>query len=153
MEATTRMTDRRQTGLLSSAVAGDEVAFRKIIATYHDDMRRVARYIARDGTLAEEATQAAWVIAWKKLGNVNGDRPVGRAGPARHGENPRLAGQLGFGQRHEPGARFMPAHNGLNRVGIMQRIKQGKVAFARHAIDPVNAVGLQPPYDEVGNSG
>jgi RNA polymerase sigma factor (sigma-70 family) len=73
MEAATRMTDRRQTGVLAAAVAGDEVAFRTIIATHHDDMRRVARYIARDGTLAEEATQAAWVIAWKKLSNVNGE--------------------------------------------------------------------------------
>ena len=33
-------------------------------------MRRVARYVTRDGALADDATQAAWVIAWKKLGNV-----------------------------------------------------------------------------------
>ena len=56
--------------LIASAAAGDEYAFRRIIAEHHDDMRRVAKYITRDRVLADEATQAAWVIAWKKLGKV-----------------------------------------------------------------------------------
>ena len=42
----------------------------RIIVEHHDDMRRVAKYITRDRVLADEATQAAWVIAWKKLGKV-----------------------------------------------------------------------------------
>ena len=70
MEAVTRMADRRRASLLASAAAGDEVAFQKIIVEHHDDMRRVAKYITRDRALADEATQAAWVIAWKKLGKV-----------------------------------------------------------------------------------
>jgi RNA polymerase sigma-70 factor (ECF subfamily) len=70
MEAVTRMADRRRAGLLASAAAGDEVAFQRIIVEHHDDMRRVAKYITRDGALADEAAQAAWVIAWKKLGKV-----------------------------------------------------------------------------------
>ena len=57
--------------MLTSAAAGDEIAFQRIIAEHHDDMRRVARFITRDGALADEATQAAWLIAWKKLGNVH----------------------------------------------------------------------------------
>ena len=64
------MADRQRAGLLVSAAAGDEVAFQRIIAAYHDDMRRVATYIARDKALAEEATQAAWIIAWKKISDV-----------------------------------------------------------------------------------
>ena len=56
--------------VLEAAAAGDEVAFRQVIVEHHDDMRRVARYITRDAQLADEATQAAWVIAWRKLGNV-----------------------------------------------------------------------------------
>lgn len=56
--------------LLEAAAAGDEVAFRQVIVEHHDDMRRVARYITRDAQLAEEATQATWCIAWRKLGNV-----------------------------------------------------------------------------------
>ena len=70
MEAVTQMADRRRASLLASAAAGDEVAFQQIIVEHHDDMRRVAKYITRDRVLADEATQAAWVIAWKKLGKV-----------------------------------------------------------------------------------
>ena len=56
--------------LIASAAAGDEYAFRRIIAAHHDDMRRVCVYIAGDRTIADDATQAAWVIAWKKIGTV-----------------------------------------------------------------------------------
>ena len=66
----TRAAARQDVGLLASAAAGDEVAFRRIIAENHDDMRRVAAHVTGDRGLAEEATQAAWLIAWKRLGNV-----------------------------------------------------------------------------------
>ena len=66
----TQTAGRQQASLLASAAAGDEIAFRRIIAAHHEDMRRVAAYVAGDHAIAEEATQAAWVIAWKKLGNV-----------------------------------------------------------------------------------
>jgi RNA polymerase sigma-70 factor (ECF subfamily) len=33
-------------------------------------MRRVCVFVTRDETLAEEAVQAAWSIAWRKLGSV-----------------------------------------------------------------------------------
>ncbi|MEA2026797.1 MAG: sigma-70 family RNA polymerase sigma factor [Chloroflexota bacterium] len=66
----TRTAGRQEAALLASATAGDEIAFRRIIAAHHDDMRRVAVYITRDRSLAEEATQAAWLIAWKKLSKV-----------------------------------------------------------------------------------
>jgi RNA polymerase sigma-70 factor, ECF subfamily len=69
MEAATQTADRVP-GLLASAAAGDGIAFQEIIVEHHDDMRRVATYVTRDRVLAEEATQAAWLIAWKKLGNV-----------------------------------------------------------------------------------
>ena len=64
------MADRRGSDVLASAAAGDEIAFRRIIAAHHEDMRRVCAYIAGDLTMAEEATQAAWVIAWKRLRDV-----------------------------------------------------------------------------------
>ena len=56
--------------VLASAAAGDEVAFRRLIAEHHEDMRRVCAYVSGDLTIAEEATQAAWVIAWKRLRDV-----------------------------------------------------------------------------------
>ncbi len=61
---------RQEASLLASAVAGDEIAFRRIIAAYHDDMRKVCVAIADDRAIADEATQSAWVIAWKRLGDV-----------------------------------------------------------------------------------
>ncbi|MEA2025277.1 MAG: sigma-70 family RNA polymerase sigma factor [Chloroflexota bacterium] len=68
----TRTATRQGTDVLASAAAGDEIAFRRIIADHHEDMRRVCRAIAGDDTVADEAVEAAWVVAWKKLGMVRG---------------------------------------------------------------------------------
>jgi RNA polymerase sigma-70 factor (ECF subfamily) len=71
MEAQTSVVERRQTDVLASAAAGDEVAFSRIVAKHHDDMRKVCMAIADDRSIADEATQSAWVIAWKRLGDVS----------------------------------------------------------------------------------
>ena len=42
----------------------------RLIAEYQEDMRRVCSYVLGESALAEEATQAAWVVAWKKIGTV-----------------------------------------------------------------------------------
>jgi RNA polymerase sigma-70 factor, ECF subfamily len=73
MEVQTRMIDRRAASALASAAAGDEIAFRRIVAAHHDDMRKVCMAIAGDRAIADEATQLAWVIAWKRLGDVRDD--------------------------------------------------------------------------------
>jgi RNA polymerase sigma-70 factor (ECF subfamily) len=70
MEVDTRMVQRGRTDVLASAAAGDEIAFRRLISEHHDDMRRVSAYVSGDLAIAEEATQAAWVIAWKRLRDV-----------------------------------------------------------------------------------
>jgi len=49
------------------AIAGDEAAFARIVAAYHLDLVRVAYVICGDEGMAEDATQAAWWIAWRKL--------------------------------------------------------------------------------------
>jgi RNA polymerase sigma-70 factor (ECF subfamily) len=71
MEAVTRLAPRDAIDRVSSAAGGDEFAFRRIISAHHDDMRKVCMAIADDRAVAEEATQAAWVIAWKRLGDVS----------------------------------------------------------------------------------
>ena len=53
--------------VIASAAAGDEVAFTRIVAAHHDDMTRVAYLVAGDDDVAQEAVQAAWAIAWRKL--------------------------------------------------------------------------------------
>jgi len=72
MEAVTRMATRQQADTLASAAAGDEVAFQHIIDTHHEDMRRVCQAISGDHAIADEAVQAAWLVAWKKLDRVHG---------------------------------------------------------------------------------
>jgi len=64
------MAQRNRSDVIASAAAGDEVAFRRIIAEHHEDMRRVCAYVTRDDVVAEEAAYAAWAIAWKKIGSV-----------------------------------------------------------------------------------
>jgi RNA polymerase sigma factor (sigma-70 family) len=49
------------------AIAGDEIAFARIVGAYHLDLVRVAFVICGDEGLAEDAAQAAWWIAWRKL--------------------------------------------------------------------------------------
>ena len=44
----------------------------RTIAEHHEDMRRVCLAMAGDHGIAEEAVQAAWLVAWKKIGNVHG---------------------------------------------------------------------------------
>ena len=55
---------------VAAAVAGDEAAFARIVGTYHGDLVRVAYVVAGDGQLAEDAAQATWSIAWRKLGSL-----------------------------------------------------------------------------------
>ena len=57
-------------GVVASAQAGDTMAFARIVAAYHDDMRRVCIVVCGDESIAEEASHAAWAIAWRKLGTV-----------------------------------------------------------------------------------
>src|SRR5512135_3124814 len=49
------------------AGAGDEAAFAQLVATYHADMARVAFVACGDRSLAEDAVQSAWLVAWRKL--------------------------------------------------------------------------------------
>jgi DNA-directed RNA polymerase specialized sigma24 family protein len=70
MDVVTGTAGRARMGLLAAAAKGDEVAFRRIIVDHHEDMRRVAAYVAGDHAIGEEATQAAWLIAWQRIGSV-----------------------------------------------------------------------------------
>jgi RNA polymerase sigma-70 factor (ECF subfamily) len=56
--------------LVARAAAGDRVAFARIVEDHHGDMARVAYIVCGDIDLAEDAVQAAWSIAWRKLGTL-----------------------------------------------------------------------------------
>jgi RNA polymerase sigma-70 factor (ECF subfamily) len=70
MEPMARAADPELVGTIASAVAGDEYAFARLVAEYHEDMRRVCAFVTRDDALAEDATQAAWTVVWRKLGTL-----------------------------------------------------------------------------------
>jgi RNA polymerase sigma factor (sigma-70 family) len=50
------------------AASGGEAAFARIVHAHHTDMVRASFQLCGDLDLAEEAVQAAWPIAWRKLG-------------------------------------------------------------------------------------
>lgn len=56
--------------VVADAVAGDTVAFSRIVRAHHDDMVRVCQVIAGDPELAQDAAQAAWPIVWRRLGTL-----------------------------------------------------------------------------------
>lgn len=56
--------------LVSQAADGDEAAFTRIVAAHHDDMLRVSFVVCGDADLADEAVAAAWLTAWRKLGDL-----------------------------------------------------------------------------------
>jgi hypothetical protein len=53
--------------VVAAAVSGDSVAFARIVQAHHNDMARVCRVVCGDVELAQDATQAAWPIAWRRL--------------------------------------------------------------------------------------
>lgn len=52
------------------AAAGDEVAFGRLVAEHQKVMAKVAFVICGDRSLAQDATQSAWIAAWKGLRSV-----------------------------------------------------------------------------------
>lgn len=55
---------------VADAVAGDAMAFARIVRAHHDDMTRVCSVICGDPDLAQDAAQSAWPIVWQKLGGL-----------------------------------------------------------------------------------
>ena len=56
--------------LVQAAATGDEAAFTELVSRHHQDLLRVAYVICRDRALAEDAAQAAWAIAWRRMSDV-----------------------------------------------------------------------------------
>jgi len=59
-----------QRSIIEQAIAGDEVAFARIVAAHHDDVARVAYLVCGNLDTAEEAEQAAWAIAFRRLSDL-----------------------------------------------------------------------------------
>jgi RNA polymerase sigma factor (sigma-70 family) len=55
---------------VADAAAGDANALARIVGAHHDDMARICYVICGDADMAQDAVQAAWPIAWRKLGSL-----------------------------------------------------------------------------------
>jgi len=55
---------------VAEAAAGDADALARIVGAHHDDMARIAFIICGNQDLAQDAVQAAWPQAWRKLGSL-----------------------------------------------------------------------------------
>ena len=56
---------------VAMAAAGDRIAFARLVDAYYADTMRVAFVVAGgDREVAEDAVQAAWSIAWQKIGSL-----------------------------------------------------------------------------------
>ena len=62
--------------VVRAAALGDEAAFTELVARHHRDLLRVAYVICRDSSLAEDSAQAAWAIAWRRIGDVRDPNQV-----------------------------------------------------------------------------
>lgn len=60
----------RSRSTVDAAIAGDEMAFARLIAEYHPSMIRVAYVITGDMDTAADAVQTAWGIAWRRLNGL-----------------------------------------------------------------------------------
>jgi RNA polymerase sigma factor (sigma-70 family) len=56
--------------IVERAIAGDEVAFARIVAAHHDDMARIAYFVCGDLDVAEEAEQSAWAVAYRRQNDL-----------------------------------------------------------------------------------
>ena len=75
MEAATASHRAIASELVREAVSGDEAAFTRIVAAHHTDMLKVCLAVCGDIEIAEEAAQAAWGLAWRRLPSL---RETGR---------------------------------------------------------------------------
>ena len=52
------------------AMTGDREAFTRLVGMHDDAMSRVAYVVSGDPDVARDAVQAAWAIAWRRLGGL-----------------------------------------------------------------------------------
>ncbi len=55
------------TQLVARALAGDVLALEQIILAYNRDMARICVIVTGDPSVADDAVQSAWELAWRKL--------------------------------------------------------------------------------------
>ena len=96
------------------------------------------------GDEADEHDERGGVL----VGVVDCDHDVRGARPAGHHGDAGSAGEAALGDGHVAGAALLPAHDGADR-GVVEAVEHVEVGLPGHAVDPVDAVALELPDDEV----
>jgi hypothetical protein len=72
--------------------------------------------------------------------DMDADRGIGRAGPARDEGDAGPPGHRAVGAGHEADAAFLPADHQIDLGRVVQRVEHGEEALARHGEDAVAAL-------------
>ena len=120
--------------LIADARAGDEAAFTRIVARHHADLVRIAYVVSGDLDLAAEAAQSAWVVAWRRLGDL---RDPMRLRPWLMSIAANQARQLGRSQRRRA----------VREVAILDPTSPSVDSAVADRIDLGNALARLEPRD------
>jgi RNA polymerase sigma-70 factor (ECF subfamily) len=127
-----------QRSLVERAIAGDELAFARIVAAHHEDLARIAYFVCGDLDIAEEAEQAAWAIAYRRLKDLrdldrlrpwlltiaaNEARQLARSRRRRHVRELAVADVTGSGDRDH--AAMLDLADALGRLDPRDRLIVG----------------------------
>jgi hypothetical protein len=84
-------------------------------------------------------------------GGMHRDRRIAGAGAAADAGDAGPSGEPRIGDRHEAGARLVPARHGVDLAAAIKGIEQAEIALAGHAEHAVDAVGDQAVDDQSTN--
>lgn len=118
---------------------GDQEAFRELVERYGNVLRRTAYLLVRDTSVAEDVTQEAWIIAWRKIGTFRADTCF-RAWVMR------ILVNLAATHRRRPSARTVSIERSEVRVDPVDR-NPGPLDLVEKQVDRVEltrALGLLP---------
>ena len=126
--------------VVEAAAAGDHEAFARIMATHDGDMTRICMVVCGDVQVARDAVQAAWPIAWRRLGSL---RDPARLRPwlmsIAANEARQIVRAAGRRRRHELAAGPDRAHDPSERAERLDLV----AAVARLAPDERRLIALR----------
>jgi RNA polymerase sigma factor (sigma-70 family) len=118
---------------VADAAAGDADALARIVGAHHDDMARICFVICGDPDMAQDAVQAAWPIAWRKLGSL---RDPGRLRPWLMAVAANEARQMQRRQRRHRVVEIEVADVGSPQADPAARAAQTDLAIALRRLSP-----------------
>ena len=118
---------------VADAAAGDAGALARIVGAHHDDMARICYVICGDQDMAQDAVQASWPIAWRKLRSL---RDPDRLRPWLMAVAANEVRQMLRRQRRRPVVEIAVADIGTDRFDPAARAGLTDLATALRRLSP-----------------